>query len=128
MSAQDQMAGGAFFCGGMCTQGSGPCSVAEDRFSPLRGGSSAVFVPSDRKSEGWERIGNINSDSHSQIFELETFRNRSSLRADNTSSTTARLESNVYTGANIVFLSRITPAFFFPTKITTVNKWVFFFL
>lgn len=115
VSAQDQTSGGTFFCCGICTQGSGPRSVAvsEDQYSPLHGDSSAVFAPSDCKSEGWERIGNIDLDNPNQISKLETFRSRASLQVYNKSSKTARLESNVYTGANILFLSIITPTFFF---------------
>ena len=35
----------------------------------FQGGSRAVFVLSDSKSEGWEKMGNVSLESCSQTFE-----------------------------------------------------------
>lgn len=41
--------------------------VGENWYSPFQGNSRVAFVPSDPKSEGLEKIGNINLQSHTDI-------------------------------------------------------------
>ena len=38
-------------------------------YSPFQGDSGAIFVLSDSKSEGWEKIGQLSLESRSQLFE-----------------------------------------------------------
>ena len=76
-------------------------------------GSRVVFILGDSQSEVWEKMGNISLVSLARYLrKLEEFGSSPVYRyITKAQRQLTGLESNVYRGANIIFLSTITPTF-----------------